>query len=61
MNILLRLFHRVKINMMNLQFLVANRYVIYDEVKMREAGLLDEMTFEEFEEQNNEPVKVGLT
>ena len=39
---------------------VANRYVIYDEVKMREAGLLDEMTFEEFEEQNNEPVKVEV-
>ncbi len=40
--------------------IVATRYVVYDEAKMQEAGLLDDITFEEFMEQNSEPVQVEV-
>lgn len=34
--------------------IVATRYVVYDEEKMKSQGLLDDMTFDEFVAQNNE-------
>lgn len=40
--------------------IVCNRYIVYDEEKMKENGELDDMTFDQFVSENSEPVAVEV-